>query len=310
MGFWSSIKSAAGAALDATGAPALWEDTKSVASDIGDKVSNFAGDAKEVIGDTYNDLTGETDRRFNRDEAQKARDWEEYMSNTANQRAVKDRLAAGLSPYGMQGVDGASTPSGPVAHGSNIAGGTRNVAAGLLGMLTGIAQIRNLNSTTAKNYAEAGDIGMTQTPRINLLREQATTQLAHGLLMVDQGGVSKAEQKRIMAQIPVLAAQAGLANAQAGESRSRTVLHGLAVPHAKQSARFFGTQEGFEAIRGSHAKDMALNKVHEGGRALDPAAIKRSWNSMDNLGYSGRALRDLRKKYKLFMRSTANDKGR
>lgn len=57
---------------------------------------------------------------FNAAEAQKQRDWETEMSNTAVQRAAADYEAAGLNPYlavtGGGGI-GASTPSGSSAQG-------------------------------------------------------------------------------------------------------------------------------------------------------------------------------------------------
>lgn len=55
---------------------------------------------------------------YNKAEAQRNRDWQEYMSNTAMQRAVKDYEAAGLSPAMMfagGGGNSASTPSGSTA---------------------------------------------------------------------------------------------------------------------------------------------------------------------------------------------------
>lgn len=59
---------------------------------------------------------------FNQAEAEKNRQWQERMSNTAFQRAAEDLKKAGFNPALLLGASGASTPSGATAHSSSKSG--------------------------------------------------------------------------------------------------------------------------------------------------------------------------------------------
>lgn len=61
-------------------------------------------------------------------ESLKNRNWQEYMSNTSYQRAVKDLQAAGLNPVlATSGLNGATTPSGGAATGVAATGSAASV---------------------------------------------------------------------------------------------------------------------------------------------------------------------------------------
>lgn len=73
----------------------------------------------------YQAEQAELARNFNAAEAQKLRDWQTDMSNTAYSRAIADLKKNGLNPYlAVNGMNAASTPSGVAAsigfgHGSS-----------------------------------------------------------------------------------------------------------------------------------------------------------------------------------------------
>ena len=74
------------------------------------------GDFGQDLGDALGWGTARRQMEFNAAEAQKNRDWQTAMSNTAHQREVADLKAAGLNPVlSATGGTGASTPSGGVA---------------------------------------------------------------------------------------------------------------------------------------------------------------------------------------------------
>lgn len=94
----------------------------------------------EGMGNAWNKISGkEASQKFAAAEAEKQRNWEEHMSNTAFQRGSADMKEAGLNAAmmysGGSGGGGASTPHGAAAtsnqSGSESISGLINSAANL-----------------------------------------------------------------------------------------------------------------------------------------------------------------------------------
>lgn len=131
----------------------------------------------------WDDYTGKTAveeaNKANALEAQKNRDWQEYMSNTAMTRQMQDLMNAGINPNAAASLGGASTPGGAQAtmqaepSNAQAALGLAQTAASVAGGMSDIAtatktmtenkylpastksQISNVNASTALTNAQA-----------------------------------------------------------------------------------------------------------------------------------------------------------
>lgn len=109
---------------------------ESISGGIGRFVNNING---TTANNAFNAEEAEKARVFNSAEAAKNREWEEYMSNTAYQRAVSDMKAAGINPAMANSQGGASTPGATAASAS--AAHSTAAHGGLLGMIGKIASV-------------------------------------------------------------------------------------------------------------------------------------------------------------------------
>lgn len=103
---------------------------------------------------------------FNSEEAKKTRDWQEYMSNTAHQREVKDLIAAGLNPVLSATLGGASTPNGATASGSSYTGQKPEVDMNMMNLFASLMSTV-MGNENALNIAKIQSETALQTAKIS-----------------------------------------------------------------------------------------------------------------------------------------------
>lgn len=107
--------------------------------------------------DAYNQQQTDAVNAFNAKEAQKNRDWQEYMAKHAHQFEVADLIAAGLNPVLSAGGQGAFVGNGAVASGQKaVADNTRAQAAMAL-LNNALYSAGNVAAASAKAAGDAGN---------------------------------------------------------------------------------------------------------------------------------------------------------
>lgn len=193
-------------------------------------MSLISGIASALGGDTLLKLGGQLiGQEFAENEANKSRDWQRDMSNTAHQREVADLRAAGLNPMISALRSGASTPGGAMAGtpSNPFAAGIHNAATvAQARLLENQAELVQAQTETERqrpeNIAEDTRLKATTGQQI----AQQTKNLVHELERIKattareyaSAAQAQAEAERAKALLPQIREQTALLKAQTAQT--------------------------------------------------------------------------------------------
>ena len=137
----------------------MWEWLPVAAEFVGNILGNESNEDINSAQMAFNREEAQKTRDFNSAEAEKSRKWQEEMSNSQYQRSVSDMTAAGLNPMLAYMKGGAGTPSGATASGGSASAGSLNRMNNVFdGISNSAATARLINAQVQKAEAEAENV--------------------------------------------------------------------------------------------------------------------------------------------------------
>lgn len=197
-------------------------------------------------GSVIQGITGRRDNMFNKEEADKARDWSKEMSNTEVQRRVIDMRKAGINPMLAASAGGSSTPSSASANASS--GGSD------LGLTGAYFSAQQLKLAKDRNAADIAQV------EANTAKTVAETQLIEAEALYS-GKRAFMNNEKLYSEMQILATQVSAARSESEvkamlPQMQRLINQGMSLDMSEREA----TSKFFSEIgEGSRWLDLIKN---------------------------------------------------
>lgn len=250
----------------------------------GDAVGDLWDAGKGAAEDVYDIASGDRDRRFAEDQADKERQWQEWLLTNKASLEKQGLINAGINPV-LAGnpVGSSSTP-----HVSNPGGSFGRMGLGdLIGVAGSLMSLSKVKSeigvneaTSARSLAEANATNASLNPKLDHIGAQIKELVARADLTDEQ-------KKKVMPEIKAIEAAAGASTAGAVKSYSEAALNRtrnkqetMRLPQFAAEANFWREHGDAGAKAGIFGRSLSSLPYDVESRANQ---ARKNWISSDAL---------------------------